>query len=100
LAIYFIVFKSPPSIGQYKWYLLNIAVMSYVYDFYMTCIWLPMPLFPSMVMCSRGLLTNTGWIIGGMLGYVCFACYAYGHIKNVGCLDVGGKVQGHKRSLW
>lgn len=72
LAIYFILFKSPPTIGNYKWYLLNIAVMSFVYDFYMTCFWLPMPLFPSMVMCSRGWLQGAGWFIGGMLGYILF----------------------------
>lgn len=26
IALYFICFKSTPSIGTYKWYLLNIAV--------------------------------------------------------------------------
>jgi hypothetical protein len=86
LAIYFILFKSPKSIGKYKWYLLNITVRhfpviskniisiqiwSFVYDFYMTTVEMPMTLLPSPTMCSRGLLRNGGWIYGGLIGYVC-----------------------------
>ena len=61
-----------PSCPTCEWgaYPNRLIILASRYDFYMTYIWLPMPLFPSMVMCSRGLLSNSGWVIGGMVGYV------------------------------
>ncbi|KAI1717490.1 serpentine type 7TM GPCR chemoreceptor srh domain-containing protein [Ditylenchus destructor] len=72
LAIYFIICKSPSAIGNYKWYLFNISAMSFVFDFAMTFIYLPQPLFPSLVMCTKGLLQPFGFVMGGLLGFYMF----------------------------
>ncbi|KAI1702074.1 serpentine type 7TM GPCR chemoreceptor srh domain-containing protein [Ditylenchus destructor] len=66
IAFFFILFRSPPAIGRYKWFLLNISAASFAFDLWLT------PLFPALVMCTKGLLEPFGNYYGGVLGFIMF----------------------------
>ncbi|KAH7712302.1 SRI-2 protein [Aphelenchoides avenae] len=74
IALYFICFKSTPSIGTYKWYLLNIAACSFLFDFYMAFVYVPQPLLPAMVICTKGFLEPLGWK-GGVAAFHFFLIF-------------------------
>lgn len=56
VTVWVIIRHSPPSMATYKWFLLNIAIVCYVFDTFMTVIADPVPLFPAIGACV------TGWI--------------------------------------
>ncbi|KAI1732291.1 serpentine type 7TM GPCR chemoreceptor srh domain-containing protein [Ditylenchus destructor] len=66
LAIWLITQKSPSSMINYKWFLLNIVISSMIFDFYVTTVMVPYPLFPVVGYCSTGLLRYFG-IFWGVL---------------------------------
>lgn len=53
LAIYLIL--STKSIGNYKFYLLNIVIWSFLLDLYLTLIFSPVPIFPAAGICSESI---------------------------------------------
>ncbi|KAH7720953.1 7TM GPCR protein, partial [Aphelenchoides avenae] len=69
VAFYFILTKSPSSIGSYKWYLLNISISALVYDIHMALVYAPQPLFPALVMCAKGLVHTFNWSFGNTLSF-------------------------------
>ncbi|KAI1709758.1 serpentine type 7TM GPCR chemoreceptor srh domain-containing protein [Ditylenchus destructor] len=70
IAFFFILFRSPSAIGRYKWFLLNISAASFAFDLWLTFIYVPQPLFPALVMCTKGLLEPFGNYFGGVLGFM------------------------------
>jgi hypothetical protein len=46
LCLYLILFKTPSSMSEYKWYLVNLVVWALVFDIYTTILYMPLPLFP------------------------------------------------------
>ncbi|KAH7726523.1 Protein SRI-1 [Aphelenchoides avenae] len=75
IAFYFIIYRSPKSFGNYKWYLLNIAACSFAFDIYMTFFYVPQPLFPAMVICTKGILQPLGYLYGGVVGFYLFITF-------------------------
>ncbi|KAI1702773.1 serpentine type 7TM GPCR chemoreceptor sri domain-containing protein [Ditylenchus destructor] len=65
LAIYLIIWKSG-TMGHYKWFLLNICLMSVFIDVYVSFIVSLYPLLPIWGYCSTGLLTRFGVLWGAI----------------------------------
>ncbi|KAI1702771.1 serpentine type 7TM GPCR chemoreceptor sri domain-containing protein [Ditylenchus destructor] len=65
LAIYLIIWKSG-TMGHYKWFLLNICIMSVLFDVYVSFVLSPYPLLPIWGYCSTGLLKRFGVLWGAI----------------------------------
>ncbi|KAI1701232.1 serpentine type 7TM GPCR chemoreceptor sri domain-containing protein [Ditylenchus destructor] len=65
LAIYLIIWKSG-NLGHYKWFLLNICLMSVLFDVYIAFILSPYPLLPIWGYCSTGMLKGFGLMWGSI----------------------------------
>ena len=59
-ATYLVIYHSPPSMGSYKYYLLNIIFWSFVFDLDLALIFTPVPLYPALSICTAGVLRNLG----------------------------------------
>ena len=58
LMIYLVLNKSK-GIGNYKFYMLYTFISSYAYDLILM-LWKPVPMFPTPVIMSEGILKNSG----------------------------------------
>jgi heme/copper-type cytochrome/quinol oxidase subunit 1 len=56
IAIFMILKKSTPAMGQYKWHLLNIVFWSALVDIYLGVLYVPSFMFPATGVCSYGLI--------------------------------------------
>ncbi|KAI1710681.1 serpentine type 7TM GPCR chemoreceptor sri domain-containing protein [Ditylenchus destructor] len=65
LAIYLIIWKSG-NMGHYKWFLLNICLMSVLVDVYVSFVLSPYYLMPIWGYCSTGLLKRFGLLWGAI----------------------------------
>ncbi|KAE9548173.1 hypothetical protein FO519_008613, partial [Halicephalobus sp. NKZ332] len=75
MAFFFILKHSPKSLGSYKYYMCNISLWSFLFDIYMTILYVPKPLFPALAVCSGGLLKGFGWFYGGEIAYFVFLLF-------------------------
>ncbi|KAI1698633.1 serpentine type 7TM GPCR chemoreceptor sri domain-containing protein [Ditylenchus destructor] len=65
LAIYLIIWKSG-NLKHYKWFLLNICLMSLLFDVYVSFLLSPYPLLPIWGYCSTGMLKEFGLMWGAI----------------------------------
>uniref|UniRef100_A0AC35EYI8 Serpentine receptor class gamma n=1 Tax=Panagrolaimus sp. PS1159 TaxID=55785 RepID=A0AC35EYI8_9BILA len=56
ISLWLTLKKSPKNFGVYKYFLLNITMTAFIYDFYMTVIYQPKILFPAVSQCPLGLM--------------------------------------------
>ncbi|KAI1732482.1 serpentine type 7TM GPCR chemoreceptor srh domain-containing protein [Ditylenchus destructor] len=70
LGFYLIWFRSPPIMGNYRYFLLNMMQASFILDMYLTVFMQPYPLMPISGYCILGLLTHAGQFWGAILGVV------------------------------
>ncbi|KAI1696698.1 serpentine type 7TM GPCR chemoreceptor sri domain-containing protein [Ditylenchus destructor] len=64
-AIYLIIWKSG-NLKHYKWFLLNICLMSVLFDVYIAFLLSPYPLLPIWGYCSTGMLKGFGLMWGAI----------------------------------
>ena len=67
---YLVLYKSPKSMGTYRYYLLNIIISALLLDLHLAFIFVPVPLFPAIGMCSEGLTKGLGRTFGGEIHMV------------------------------
>ena len=67
---YLVLYKSPKSMGSYKYYLLNIIVSSLILDLHLALFFVPVPLFPAIGLCSEGITKGLGRTFGGEIHMV------------------------------
>ena len=71
LAIYCIIFHSTKYMGGYKWYLLCIQLAAALFDFHLTIIFAPFPIFPIPGLCAGGVLSRRwGYFWGEIFQFV------------------------------
>ena len=70
LAIYLIIWKSPKSMGAYKWFLLNIVISIFWFEVYIIFILVPFPIFPNPGFCTIGPLKAFDWYWGATVPFV------------------------------
>ena len=59
LLMIYLVLKKSKGIGNYKFYMLYTFITSYAYDLILM-LWKPVPMFPTPVIMSEGILKNSG----------------------------------------
>uniref|UniRef100_A0AC35F2F6 Uncharacterized protein n=1 Tax=Panagrolaimus sp. PS1159 TaxID=55785 RepID=A0AC35F2F6_9BILA len=69
--------------GIYKYLLVNISVWSYVLDFVLTLLWMPLPMMPAPSICITGILKNLGQYNGNGISFISFM-FTFGGC-NVSC---------------
>ncbi|KAE9555314.1 hypothetical protein FO519_001473 [Halicephalobus sp. NKZ332] len=80
ISLFFILTKTPRALGSYKYFLLNISLWAFGFDFYTTIVYQPKILFPAMMMCPKGLLHSRSLFIAYGAFAVILAFYSAGAI--------------------
>lgn len=52
-----LIFKKQRTVGNYRWFQLDMVVSAFVLFLYITCFWTPLILFPTLGCCTTGLLS-------------------------------------------
>jgi Serpentine type 7TM GPCR chemoreceptor Srh len=58
VSVWVIVRHSPPSMAVYKWFLLNVALASFIYDTFVTVIADPGQLNPLVAVCANSFISS------------------------------------------
>lgn len=79
LAIYMILYKTPKSMGSYKWFLLNISLTILWFEIFLIVLFIPFPIFPNPGFCAIGPLKQFGWYWGSTVPLACFLHFSVFH---------------------
>uniref|UniRef100_A0AC34QL70 Uncharacterized protein n=1 Tax=Panagrolaimus sp. JU765 TaxID=591449 RepID=A0AC34QL70_9BILA len=99
LGMYFTLFCSPRQFGAFKYFLFNICLWSFVFDFYTAVLFRPVVLAPATVMCATGIISTSSYTLGhvyyitfvilfGICSVSVLSAFIYRYCALIGKLDL------------